>query len=62
MAPKETGNVTITNQQLDDVLEQFRIALDKRKPDCMCQVSPRAMAVALHHFEELKRDRQLPDS
>lgn len=50
----------LTDQQLDDVIEQFRIALDKRKPDCMCQVSPRAMAVALHHFEELKREREQP--
>ena len=52
----------LTDSQLNDVIEQFTIALDKRKPDCMCQVSPRAIAVALHHFEELKRDRQLPDS
>lgn len=48
----------MTDQQLDDVIEQFRIALDKRKPDCMCQVSPRAMVVALQHFEELKRERE----
>ena len=54
--------MTITDQQLNDVIEQFQLALDRRKPDCMCQVSPRAMVVALHHFEELKRDRQLPDS
>ena len=54
--------MTITDQQLNDVIEQFQLALDRRKPDCMCQVSPRAMVVALHHFKELKRDRQLPDS
>ena len=48
----EVQTAAISDQQLNDVIEQFRIALDKRKPDCMCQVSPRAMAVALHHFEE----------
>ena len=58
----EVQTAAITDQQLDDVIEQFTIALDKRKPDCMCQVSPRAMAVALHYFEEIKRDRQLSDS
>lgn len=52
----------LTDLQLDDIIEQFRLALDKRKPDSMCQVSPRAMVVALAHFEELKRDRQLPDA
>lgn len=52
----------ISDMQLNDIIEQFRTALDKRPPDCMCQVSPRAMAVALAHFEEMKRDRQLPDS
>ena len=51
----------MTTDQLNDIIEQFRIALDKRPPDAMCQVSPRAMAVALAHFEELKRDRELPD-
>ena len=52
--------MSLTDAQLNDVIEQFRIALDKRKPDCMCQVSPRAMGVALHHFEELKREREQP--
>jgi len=53
--------VTISDNELNDIIEQFRIALDKRPPDAMCQVSPRAMAVALAHFEELKRDRELPN-
>lgn len=56
----EVKTAAITDQQLDDVIEQFTIALDKRKPDCMCQVSPRAMAVALRHFEDLKRERHDP--
>jgi hypothetical protein len=54
--------VPLTDTQLRDIIEQFRLALDKRPPDSMCQVSPRAMAVALAHFEELQRDRQLPDA
>lgn len=49
----------MTPEQLDDIIEQFTIALDKRRPDAMCQVSPRAMAVALHHFQELHRDQEL---
>ena len=53
--------MTISDNELNDIIEQFRIALDKRPPDAMCQVSPRAMAVALAHFEELKRDRELPN-
>lgn len=52
----------MTPLQLAEIIEQFRIALDKRKPSSMCQVSPRAMAVALAHFEELQRDRQLPNA
>ena len=56
----EVQTAAISDQQLNDVIQQFQLALDRRKPDCMCQVSPRAMAVALHHFEELKREREQP--
>lgn len=50
--------IVLTDMQLKDVIEQFEAAVDKRYPDAMCQVSPRAMTVALAHFHQLKADRE----
>lgn len=45
----------MTNEQLDAIITEFSRALDQRGPECMAQVSPRDLAVALAHFEGIKR-------
>ena len=52
----------MTPEQLNDIIDQFRLAMDKRHPDSMCQVSPRALAVALHHFEGMRDDQELSEA
>lgn len=47
----------MSDAQLKDIIEQFRLAADKRRPESMCQVSPRALLVALAHFESMARER-----
>lgn len=48
----------VSDHQLSEIITEFRRALDKRPPESFCQVSPRAVAVALHHFERLQQARQ----
>ena len=45
----------LTDAQLKDIIEQFEAALDHRPPAAMCQVSPRALAVALAYFKSMGR-------
>lgn len=45
----------MTLNQLTTIITELSRALDERKPDCMCQVSPRTIAVALEHFEGMKK-------
>lgn len=45
----------MTPDQLDTTITELARALDQRKPDCMCQVSPRTIAIALAHFESINR-------
>lgn len=48
----------ISDQELDDVIEQLRFAMRKTSPGCMCQFSPRAAEVALRCMEEVRREKQ----
>lgn len=48
----------VTDQELDDAIEQLRFAMHKTKHGCMCQFSPRAAEVALRCMEDVQREKQ----
>lgn len=51
----------MTDDQLNDVLEQFRLALKHWRGDTAFTISPRAFMVALNHFErehELRNQKE----
>jgi CO dehydrogenase/acetyl-CoA synthase alpha subunit len=50
--------MSISDEELDDVIEQLRFAMRKTKPGCMCQFSPRAAEVALRCMEDVQREKQ----
>lgn len=43
---------------IDDAIEQLQFAIRKTKPNCMCQLSPRAAEVVLRCMEEMRREKQ----
>lgn len=54
--------MTLTDDELDYVLEQFRLAARSWRGDTAIVVSPRAFLIALKHFEELRSRHEPPTS
>lgn len=50
--------MNLTDEELNDILNQFRLAASRWRGDTPIAVPPRAFLAALNYFEELKRDRE----
>lgn len=50
----------LTDEELDDILTQFRLAVSHWRGDTPIVVSPRAFLAALNYFEELRSKHEPP--
>jgi hypothetical protein len=50
----------LTDEELNDILNQFRLATSRWRGDTPIAVSPRAFLTALKYFEELRNRHEPP--